>query len=178
MFLFLVGVGEVWPIVGSIAQSHGIAASSVGSALAIAGLTGIAAGLLVSLIGSRFGRLVPLIVGTLGIACAMLTLLAASDGHSLVLSTSLIMFFWIFSIPYYLGSQSALDPSGRLAVLSSAMMPFGLAAGQAVANSMTSGSGFSSTIFGSTVTFGLALGATLVGIHLKLAPFVRGNTSV
>jgi hypothetical protein len=87
------------------------------------------------------------------------------------------MFFWIFSIPYYLGSQSALDPSGRLAVLSSAMMPFGLAAGQAVANSMTSGTGFSSTIFGSAVTFGLALGATLVGIHLKLAQFVPRKTS-
>jgi MFS transporter, DHA1 family, inner membrane transport protein len=124
MFLFLVAVGEVWPMVGPIAQSHGVGAAAVGSALAIAGLAGIGAGLLVSLIGSRFGRLMPLIVGTLGLACAMLTLLVASDGRSLVLSTSLIMFFWIFSIPYYLGSQSALDPSGRLAVLSSAMMPF------------------------------------------------------
>jgi MFS transporter, DHA1 family, inner membrane transport protein len=177
MFLFLVGVGEVWPIVGPIAQSHGIAASSVGSALAIAGLSGIAAGLLVSLIGSRFGRLSPLIVGTLGIACAMLTLLAASDSHSLVVSTSLIMFFWIFSIPYYLGSQSALDPSGRLAVLSSAMMPFGLAAGQSVENWIAFGDGFSSTIYSSAVTFGLALGVTLVGIHLKLSPLVRGKAN-
>jgi predicted MFS family arabinose efflux permease len=173
MFLFLVAVGEVWPIVGPIAQSHGIGAARVGSALAIAGLAGIGAGLLVSLIGSRFGRLVPLIVGTVGLACAMLTLLMASDGQSLVTSTSLIMFFWIFSIPYYLGSQSALDPSGRLAVLSSAMMPFGLAAGQALANSMTPGGAYSSTIMSSAVTFGLALTTTLFGIHLKVSPFAR-----
>ncbi|MFM0341784.1 MFS transporter [Paraburkholderia fungorum] len=175
MFLFLVAVGEVWPIVGPIAQSHGIGSAAVGSALAIAGLAGIAAGLLVSLIGSRFGRLAPLIVGTLGLACAMLTLLVASDGQSLVLSTSLIMFFWIFSIPYYLGSQSALDPSGRLAVLSSAMMPFGLAAGQALANYTTIGAGYSSTIVSSAATFALALTATLIGIHLKLAPFAQRN---
>jgi MFS transporter, DHA1 family, inner membrane transport protein len=173
MFLFLVAVGEVWPIVGPIAQSHGIGTASVGSALAIAGLAGIGAGLLVSLIGSRFGRLAPLIVGTLGLACAMLTLLVASDGESLVLSTSLIMFFWIFSIPYYLGSQSALDPSGRLAVLSSAMMPFGLAAGQALANHMAIGTGYSSTIVTSAATFALALTTTLVGIHLKVAPFAQ-----
>lgn len=173
MFLFLVAVGQVWPIVGPIAQSHGIAAAAVGSALAIAGLAGIGAGLLVSLIGSRFGRLVPLIAGTVGLACAMLTLLVASDCRSLVTSTSLIMFFWIFSIPYYLGSQSSLDPSGRLAVLSSAMMPFGLAAGQALANSMTSGAAYSSTITSSAVTFGLALATTLVGIHLKVCPFTH-----
>lgn len=177
MFLFLVAVGEVWPIVGPIAQAHGIGAASVGSALAIAGLAGIGAGLFVSLVGSRFGRLVPLIVGTVGLACAMLTLLVASDGRSLVTSTSLIMFFWIFSIPYYLGSQSALDPSGRLAVLSSAMMPFGLAAGQALANSMTSGTGYSSTILSSVLFFGLALGTTLFGIHLKVAPFARRNAN-
>jgi MFS transporter, DHA1 family, inner membrane transport protein len=177
MFLFLVAVGEVWPIVGPIAQTHGIGAAAVGSALAIAGLAGIGAGLLVSLIGSRFGRLVPLIVGTVGLACAMLTLLVASDGRSLVTSTSLIMFFWIFSIPYYLGSQSALDPSGRLAVLSSAMMPFGLAAGQGLANSMTSGTGYSSTILSSVLFFGLALGTTLFGIHLKAAPFARRNAN-
>lgn len=173
MFLFLVAVGEVWPIVGPIAQSHGIGAATVGSALAIAGLAGIGAGFLVSLIGSRFGRLVPLIVGTVGLACAMLTLLMASDGKSLVTSTSLIMFFWIFSIPYYLGSQSALDPSGRLAVLSSAMMPFGLAAGQALANSMTPGAAYYSTIMSSAVTFGLALATTLFGIHLKVSPIAR-----
>jgi DHA1 family inner membrane transport protein len=177
MFLFLVAVGEVWPIVGPIAQSHGIGAAAVGSALAIAGLAGIGAGLLVSLIGARFGRLVPLIVGTLGLACAMLTLLVATDGQSIVLSTSLIMFFWIFSIPYYLGSQSALDPSGRLAVLSSAMMPFGLAAGQALATSISSGNGYSSTILSSAVTSGLALGTTLFGIHLKVASFERQNAS-
>lgn len=173
MFLFLVAVGQVWPIVGPIAQSHGIGAAAVGSALAIAGLAGIGAGLLVSLIGSRFGRLVPLIVGTVGLACAMLTLLIASDGQSLVTSTSLIMFFWIFSIPYYMGSQSALDPSGRLAVLSSAMMPFGLAAGQALASSMTPGIAYSSTIISSAITFGLALATTLFGIHLKVSPFSR-----
>jgi MFS transporter, DHA1 family, inner membrane transport protein len=177
MFLFLVAVGEVWPIVGPIAQSHGIGSAAVGSALAIAGLAGISAGLLVSLIGSRFGRLVPLIVGTVGLACAMLTLLIASDGKSLVMSTSLIMFFWIFSIQYYLGSQSALDPSGRLAVLSSAMMPFGLAAGQAMANSMTASTAYSSTIMGSAVTFGLALATTLFGIHLKVAPLTGRKAS-
>ncbi|MEQ5840089.1 MFS transporter [Paraburkholderia acidicola] len=177
MFLFLVAVGEVWPFVGPIAQSHGVGAAAVGSALAIAGLAGIGAGSFVSLIGSRFGRLVPLIFGTVGLACAMLTLLGASDGKSLVLSTSLIMFFWIFSIPYYLGSQSALDPSGRLAVLSSAMMPFGLAAGQALVNSMIRGTGFSSTILASVVTFGLALVFTLLGIYLKVSPPFRRKMS-
>jgi hypothetical protein len=57
------------------------------------------------------------------------------------------------------------------------MMPFGLAAGQALANSMTPGTAYSSTIMSSAVTFGLALATTLFGIHLKVAPLARRKAS-
>lgn len=133
MFLFLMGIGSVWPILAPIAQSRGVDPAAVGPALAVAGVGGIGAGLLVSMLGTRFGRIGPLTIGALGIAAAMLSLLILHDGAMLMVVAVVIMFLWIFSIPFFLGALSSLEPTGRLTVLSSAMMPFGLAAGQALA---------------------------------------------
>ncbi|MBK5263995.1 MAG: MFS transporter [Alphaproteobacteria bacterium] len=164
MFMFLLGVGMVWPIVGLIAQSHGITSSVVGSALALAGIGGIGAGLLVSTLGTRFGRLFPLCIGSLGIAAAMLLLIITYDNWMLLFVAPVIMFFWIFSIPYYLGAMSGLDSTGRLAVLSSAMMPFGLAAGQMLATSIVRGSNYAPTITISAALFVAGLAAIMFGL--------------
>ena len=70
-----------------------------------------------------FGRQLPLAVDTLGIAAAMLLLLVTFEGAMLARVAPAIMFFWILSIPYYLGAMAELDSLGRLAVLSSATIP-------------------------------------------------------
>lgn len=163
-FLFLLGVGSVWPIIGLIARSHGVGPDAIAMALSFAGGGGIAAGVLVALLGTRFGRRLPLVAGSSGIASAMLLLLATHDGPTLLLAAPAIMFFWIFSIPYYLGAMAELDPSGRLAVLGSAMMPFGLAAGQALAAATPARAGHTATIILSAALFGAALAAVLAGL--------------
>ncbi len=162
MFMFLLGIGAVWPILGLIAQSHAIKADAVGAALAVAGLGGLGAGLLVSVLGIRLGRVGPLVIGSFGIAGSMLLLQITFDGRLLMAGATLIMFFWIFSIPYYLGAMSSLDGSGRLAVLSSAMMPFGLAAGQGLATAF--GSDYPATILVSATLFVAALATMLFGL--------------
>ncbi len=182
MFLFLVGVGSVWPIVGPIAQSHGVHADAVGAALAVAGVGGITAGLLVFGLGTRLGRFGPLMAGTLGLAGAMLLLLIVHDGRLLMVDSLLIMFFWIFSIPYLLGALSSLDQTGRLTVISSAMMPFGLAAGQALAAAMNGASNSTPTIalsasllVGALVAMGGATGAVPVLRRLHLRDWRQGD---
>jgi predicted MFS family arabinose efflux permease len=65
--------------------------------------------------------------------------LPAVDFRLLVLA---MMFFWPLSIPFYLGTLAALDPNGRLAALSGAMLPFGMALGQGLAAGLVSNGDF------------------------------------
>lgn len=44
----------------------------------------------------------------------------------------LLLLFYVFSIQLYLGLPAEVDPTGRLTVWTSAMIPFGSAAGQTV----------------------------------------------
>ncbi|WP_191969508.1 MFS transporter [Neorhizobium galegae] len=164
MSLFLLGVGMVWPVVGLIAQSHGIASSTVGSALALAGLGGITAGLLVSALGARLGRIIALAIGSSGIAAGVLLLLVAYDGWTLIMVAPIIMFFWMFDIPYYLGAMSVLDGSGRLAVVGSATAPLGLAAGQAITATIVHGSNYTPVIAVSATLFVVALTSVVIGL--------------
>ncbi|RQR27560.1 MFS transporter [Burkholderia sp. Bp9142] len=166
MFLFLIGIGGVWPFVGEIARAHGIGSDAVGYALAASGFGGIGGGLLVSLIGLRFGRTLPIIVGTLGLATAMLVLNAVSDRIGLSVCAISFMAFWIFCVPYYLGVLSTADSDGRLAVLSSAAMPFGLAAGQAISNALIAGRSNSVQVMVSSLFLLMALAMTLMSASM------------
>jgi predicted MFS family arabinose efflux permease len=177
MSLFLLGVGMVWPVVGLIAQSHGISSSTVGSALALAGLGGIGAGLLVSALGARLGRIIALVIGSLGIAAGVLLLLVTYDDWALMAVAPIIMFFWMFNIPYYLGAMSVLDGSGRLPVIGSAMAPLGLAVGQAITATIVHGSNYTPTIVVSGALFVAALTAVVIGLTAGSWPKPFAGTS-
>ncbi|WP_028220647.1 MFS transporter [Paraburkholderia oxyphila] len=166
MFLFLIGIGGVWPFVAEIALAHGIPSDAVAYALTMAGFGGIVGGLLVSLIGLRFGRTLPIILGTLAMATTMLALRVVSDRVDLAICASLIMMFWIFSIPYYLGVLSSADSEGRFAMLSSAAMPFGLAAGQAIASGLDADKNFSMQVLVSSLVLLVALGMALASARM------------
>jgi predicted MFS family arabinose efflux permease len=166
MFLFLVGIGGVWPFVSEIAHAHGIGSDAVAFALATSGLGGIGGGLLVSLIGLRYGRIMPLILGTLVLATAMLALTGIGNRIELTVCATSIMALWIFCVPYYLGVLSTADTAGRFAVLSSGAMPFGLAAGQAMANEFVAGRSYSTQVIGASLLLLTALAITLVSARM------------
>lgn len=173
MFLFLLGIGGVWPFVGEIARANRIGPEAVGYALATAGFGGIGGGLLVSLIGLRFGRVWPIILGTSALATAILALTQAADPIALAICATSIMVFWIFCVPFYLGVLSTADLEGRFAVLSSAAMPFGLAAGQALANALNAERGYSLHVFVSTILLLAAVAVTLVSANMTRKGTVR-----
>lgn len=166
MFLFLIAIGGVWPFVSEIAGARGIASEDIAYALRAAGFGGIGGGITVSLVGLRFGRSLPTIVGTLGMATTMLTLCFISNRVELAICVSLIMMFWIFSIPYYLGTLSIADLEGRFAMLSSGAMPFGLAAGQAIASMLNAEKNYSIQVTMSSLVIVTALMATLASARM------------
>ncbi len=130
MLLLAGGFGVVWPLIGQIAKARGVSPHAVALAFSLAGAVGLLPGMLVTALGLRVGRVLPLSIGSLAFAAALS--LPTFDVPFMV-PTLLIMFFWTFSIPYYLGLVAAVDRSGRLTVLTTAMLPFGIAVGQALA---------------------------------------------
>jgi len=126
MFLLSAGFGMVWPIVGQIGAARGFSAGVIAATFSVVGIGGVLGAVSAAWLAVRLGRYVPLLVGCLGMALA----LVGTASPVFVGATILAMAFWAFNLPYFLGLLAELDTSGRLAVLSGAMIPFGIAAGQ------------------------------------------------
>jgi predicted MFS family arabinose efflux permease len=170
MFLLSGGFGAVWPIVGQIALAHDVSNETIAATFSVVGFGGVTGGIAATLLGIRFGRLAPLIFGTTGmVLCLLLTLTSL-----FVAATILIMFFWAFNLPYFFGPLADLDKSGRLAVMTGSMIPFGIAAGQMVAGPIVALGGFSAV----TVTGSIALVASLFAMQPSLRRVVAGSEAV
>ena len=134
VFLLSFGFGTVWPLVGQIAVAEGLTPQTIARALSFSGVGGIVGGMAAAAVGARFGRLQTLLFASLGFGLSL-----ASPASALPLAGVgfAILFFWTMSLPFYLGMASSFDQSGRLAVATSAMIPCGIAAGQAAAGFAT-----------------------------------------
>ena len=167
ILLFLSSIGMVWPIAPQIGIARGVQQGLVASALAAANIAGAGTALFVGWLGLRFGRLSPMIIGAVGVTAAMLTLLTNLGELGFVLNVILLNIGWIFGMPYYFGALAAMDVSGRLVTVSTAMQAFGLGAGQALAAWLLSiGVGYAGPIYtsgafvvGAVVTMALAMKA-------------------
>jgi predicted MFS family arabinose efflux permease len=133
LLAFTTAIGTVWPLVGQIGLHGGIAPSLVDGTIAFAGVGAILSGLVVVAIGLRFGRLSILLLCIVCLVGAMIILHSsfAAGGYRAAVLT--ILFFWPLAIPYLLGTLAFLDPVGRWAALSGAMVPCGMTLGGGLA---------------------------------------------
>jgi predicted MFS family arabinose efflux permease len=168
VFLLSCGFGIVWPLIGQMAHARALPPAAVASGLSLGGVGGIVGGFVAALIGVRFGRNLPIALGSFAFAAAL-----ASPMHPLPFGAVAfaIMFFWTWCLPYYLGLVSQFDRSGRLAVVTTSMIPCGIAAGQA-AGGLATGSW-------SLVAISAAGGALVViaGAFMLLAARLFANAS-
>ena len=133
-FSLLVGIGLTWPLVGVLGLARKLSSETMANTLSIATMGGISASLLVSAAGNRFGRRLPISVGTLGLCAAVLLFIVFDRGQTnFAIAAFTFLFCWVLALPYYSGVVAALDPSGRLSVLWMAMQFAGLAIGPIIA---------------------------------------------
>ncbi|KKC24176.1 hypothetical protein WP12_20745 [Sphingomonas sp. SRS2] len=157
MFLLFFGFGLVWPMASQIAAYRGLDADMIATALSVAGFGGIAGAGVATVLGLRFGRVLPLVSGTLAMALGLWLI----GTNFFVAAALLVMFSWAFNLPYYLGLMASLDLTGRIAVLTSGMIPFGAAAGQVMAGLIKDGHGFAAVTFCGSAALVAALAAIL-----------------
>jgi len=161
IFLFATAFGTIWPIIASIGEARGISRNDMTSILATAGVAGIAGAGAAILLADRIGRTLPLAIGML----AMLLALLGAVRWALPVAAPAILFFWSFLVPYYLGFAAEADRAGRFVGVAGAMLPSGIAAGQANASYLLS--------HASHESLGLSAAAMQIGSMLWMALLSR-----
>ncbi len=142
MFLIAAGFGSTWPIVGLIGAEHGLAPQRIATGLLLGGIGAALGAVVATILATHVNRVVAVVIGTLALAGCMLLALTPQ----LVLAMFLMMACWAFTLPFYMSLLATIDPTGRLAVLTSAMIPLGVAGGQGLA-SLFAGTGLDTVVW-------------------------------
>ena len=102
-------------------------------------------------------------IGALGFAAAVFGLILPLSFALIAVAAT---FFWAFGIPFYFGTMAGLDPTGRLTVLTTAMIPFGIAAGQLITATLTALPGFAWIVGAAIVLAAAGLAALLAALQV------------
>jgi len=131
-FVFMMGIGAVWPVTPQFGEMRHVPAGQISSTLALAGLVSAGVGVFVGWLGVRLGRSAPIVLGAAGTAAAMVALPIDLGATSYTIAAIVLMMFWMFSVPFYLGALAMMDSGGKLVAVSMAFQSLGLAVGQAL----------------------------------------------
>jgi MFS family permease len=128
--VFSLAMLGVWGFMQQYGEFAGLTSEAASQRLALAPLGGIPGALIVAWLGGRFGRLRPLAV-SIALMAALVAVLASGHTTAAVFTGGLFMIGlnWTIVVPYFQDLQSALDKTGRLAVVGTIVVALAAAAG-------------------------------------------------
>jgi predicted MFS family arabinose efflux permease len=130
---FFIAQGAVWAYLELIGVRSGVDASSVATGLALSTLVGMSGPLAAAILGSRFGRALPLLAGSCMALIALALLSSSMDAIRFALAACLFNIAWNFSIPYQLSALAAVDSTGSVVGWAASASFAGLAIGPPIA---------------------------------------------
>jgi predicted MFS family arabinose efflux permease len=169
IFLFQAGNMALFPYVIGLGEAAGLERGFVTPALAASSWIGLAGAALVVWLGTRHGRLWPLLTAILLTALGNGALLFSRYAEVYLLANLGVGLTWAFVMPYLLGMCAALDPGGRLAALGGLASKLGLATGPLVAALLIGGQDYARVIVCSV----LALAGCLLAVAMPAAELDR-----
>lgn len=101
----------------------------VSFSLATGAWSGIPGSLLVILLATRFGRLIPVAIAIFISLVGMWQFHHAADAQSYLYGSILLQFSWAFCLPYLFGICAELDKSGQMAAVGGMASKLGMATG-------------------------------------------------
>jgi len=113
LFVLETGQGAVWAFVAPVAEDAGLSPEALGNILSITTVVGLSGAAFAMWLGTRYGRMVPLIVGIALNVGASLGLLLMREPVAFVAFNLLWVAAFLFVTPYILGALAALDDLGR-----------------------------------------------------------------
>ena len=129
LFLFQAANMGVADYAFELGKDIGLENNTISNILTIANIISISGGALVYLIGTKYGRTLPLIIG-ISTSAIFTFLLHYSDNVSIYfIANTFTGIAWGFTIPYILGLCSTFDIHGQMAALAGFISKMGLATG-------------------------------------------------
>lgn len=167
--LFWAHQNALYAYMERIGSASGLSAQFIGFTLGLANLTGFVGATLVAWLGTRFGRLLPLLALTVvQLACVwMLSGTVHSTGY--LVAIGVISLSWNIVNPIQIGILASVDQRGRWLALSSTVIGAGLAIGPALGAAALGRGGYSSVLW---LVAGLAVASTVLAL-----PVVRRSSS-
>ena len=157
LFLFQASNMGVADYAFELGKDIGLENSNISNILTIANLISISGGLLVYVLGTKYGRTIPLIIG-ISTASIFTFLLHYSENVSIYfLANTITGIAWGFTIPYLLGLCATFDLHGQMAALAGFISKMGLASGPLVGSLFIMTKGFSFIINIATISLLVAM---------------------
>lgn len=170
LFSFEVGQGAVYEYVATFGEFSGLDKIAVGQTIGVTGWLGMSGGVFAILLGTRFGRKWPIIIGLVLNSVAAAGLALQSDPVTYWLLNLLWGVAYSFSVPYLMGALAALDDRGRWVVAADGAWNGGTALGPWLAGLTVQASGHAPLAM-------MALSAGLVGVVLMTLVVTRLQAS-
>jgi predicted MFS family arabinose efflux permease len=146
IFLFQAANMGLFAYMFNLGKADGLSVEFMSNALAIASWVALLGAFLVIIIGTKYGRTIPLVSAIL-LAALCSWLLHFSSSETIYLFTNIVIgITWAFVIPYLFGICSELDTSGQLAALGGFASKMGLASGPMIAALMLDGENYQQVI--------------------------------
>ncbi len=125
-----------------IGMRTGLSPQQAGSVLGMAGLLALVGAAISAVIGTRFGRLIPLIIG-LSINTIMPYMISQTDSP-MVFTICQVGYHMalFFTVPYLFGMAAQLDPQGRLMAVAGGSLTLGGACGPGIGGVLIAWGGY------------------------------------
>jgi predicted MFS family arabinose efflux permease len=158
------GQGEIYAFLERIGTWRGFSASDIGHMLAISGLLNLTSPILAVLLENVVPRLRAICIALTVHACIAITVSTATVFPFYAVAGSLLVFMSIFSHTFMFGTIAKLDPSGRTASSTPAMLMLGAAVGPALGGAVADILGFAAIgMFAGAILIASAACFVLVG---------------
>jgi len=167
LFAFMLGQNAVWGFTARIGQSAGLSVEAVSWILGATAFAGLAGAAIAATLGASRGRTIPILLAIAGTVVSVYVLVASSTSIAFILANATWTFLFAFSMPYFIGTLAALDPSGRWAAMGTGVAGIGAALGPAAVGRIVEATGYGSLAILMLVTGGVAA-ALITPVLLRL----------
>jgi predicted MFS family arabinose efflux permease len=169
MLCYFLAQGAVWAYIFLFGTDGGLTQQSVANSLTLSQFTGIAGAFCAIVIGARFTRFPPLVVGvSSGIIPILMFMYLPATPQTYLLAVLIYNFGFNLSHPYLLATMAAFDKEGRVIIFAVSAQTIGLAVGPAVGALLLTGTGYLRVQIFALVFFTLSLAAIYPAIRAQI----------
>lgn len=170
ILLFWADQNDVYAYIERVGNASHISAEFIGFSLGVANLTGFLGASLVAALGSRAGRLIPILVATLVNLGCLYVLSQPTTSWAYLVAMAVTSLTWNVVNPFQLGILASVDPTGKALALAATVTGAGLAIGPAIGAAAISSGGYPAIFW--------VAGALAVTSVLLMLPAMRSPVAV